>query len=115
MADGTMEDRWTATVKKLFEQKRLTSHQCTVYNKDVQSTTGNEKCGCQRLIRHHSFIGATPSQKPKPEEWNVKDHTKDLENIIYCSTPYQKVVYLVFSCNKMIFVHEFNLVFALLL
>ena len=51
------EDKRTTTIQKLFREGRLTSHQCIVYNKNFQANTADEKCGCQRSIRQHSFDG----------------------------------------------------------
>ena len=81
----------------------------------MKHTTGDEKCGCQHLIRRHSFIGDIPNQKPKLDEWDVKDHTKDLGKVTHCSTPSQKVTHLILLRDNMLFIHEFNLVFALFL
>lgn len=103
MVDTKIEDPWTVAIQKLVDQKRLTSHQCIVYNKETRHTTNSEKCGCQRPIRHHSFTGGLSNQKPKPDEWNVKDHTKNLEKLIYCSTPHQKVTHLIFLCSKIVY------------
>ena len=99
MADTTREDRWTATIQKLVEENRLTSHQCIVYNKETKHTATNEKCGCQRPVRHHSFTENVSNHKPNPDDWNVKDHTRNLKNLIHCSTPHQKVTHLIFLCN----------------
>lgn len=84
-------DKWTTTIHRLYAEGRLTSHQCIVYNKKCQVQKNEEKCGCQRPIRHHSFDGTYEGEKPKPNEWNVKDHTKKLQKLIYHSTPLRKV------------------------
>jgi hypothetical protein len=91
MTNGIEEDVWTTTIQQLFIDKRLTSHQCAVYNKDSVATTNDEKCGCQRPIRHHSFDGDPLEDKPNPEDWNVEEHTKPLNHPIYVSTPSHKV------------------------
>jgi hypothetical protein len=91
MAVSTKKDLWQDMIGQLFNEGKLTSHQCIVYNKDSQSITSNEKCGCQRLIRHHSFDGAAIETKPTREEWTVTDHTKKLPALVYRSTPSTKV------------------------
>src|SRR5579871_3084339 len=91
MATNNEKDNWTTTIQKLFAEGRLTSHQCIIYNKDSDAKTIDERCGCQRPIRHHSFDGPSIQEKPKPKDWNVRDHTKRLESLIYHSTPSRKV------------------------
>jgi len=103
MAASIEEDKWTTTIKKLFKAGRLTSHQCILYNKEHEAKTVDEKCGCQRPIRHHSFDGTFEGTRPNPRDWNVKDHTKKLQQLIYHSTPSRKVR---FSKNSCIQHHE---------
>jgi hypothetical protein len=91
MSDSAAEDKWTTTIRQLFEDGKLTSHQCIVYNQDSETKSNDEKCGCQRHIRHHSFDGIPLNIKPKPEDWNVNDHTRKLKRLIYHSTPSRKV------------------------
>jgi hypothetical protein len=98
MAASIEEDKWTTTIQQLFLDGRLTSHQCIVYNKNSRAQTDDEKCGCQRPIRHHSFDGSFSEVRPKPEDWNVKDHTKKLQQLIYHSTPSRKVSFSKSSC-----------------
>jgi hypothetical protein len=57
MTSAGTEDKWTKTIQQFFEAGKLTSHQCIVYNKNSYAKTNEEKCGCQRPIRHHSFDG----------------------------------------------------------
>jgi hypothetical protein len=84
-------DRWTTKIEELFNAQKLTSHQCVVYNKDSQPAASNATCGCQRRIRDHSFDGTPPQTKPKPEEWNVENHTRNLPSLVYRSTRSTKV------------------------
>jgi hypothetical protein len=91
MTSISAQDTWTKTIQQFFTDGKLTSHQCIVYNKGSYGETNEEKCGCQRPIRHHSFDGTPSEKKPKPEDWNVNDHTKKLEYPIYHSTPSRKV------------------------
>jgi hypothetical protein len=91
MAVVVEEDKWTTAIRQLSKEGRLASHQCKVYNKDSQARTPDEKCGCQRSIRHHSFDGTPLKRKPKPEDWNVKNHTEKLPSLIYHSTVSRKV------------------------
>jgi len=97
------EDKWTITIQKLFEADRLTSHQCILYHKGYQAHTEDEKCGCQRPIRHHSFDGTFEGTRPESKDWDVKYHTKKLQKLIYHSTPSRKVS---FSKNSCIQHHE---------
>ncbi|CAF0820629.1 unnamed protein product [Adineta steineri] len=98
MAGNYEEDKWTTKIENLFQAGRLTSHQCTVYNKDFNSKTNHERCGCQRPIRHHSFDGDISEEKPNPKDWNVKDHAKKLQRLIYHSNPSRK--FLRCSCES---------------
>jgi len=91
MAVSIKEDKWTTKIQQLFNDGKLTSHRCILYNKKDQIQQDDEKCGCQRPIRHHSFDGTFSGTRPKPSNWNVRDHTKKLERLIYHSTPSRKV------------------------
>jgi hypothetical protein len=91
MTSAGTEDKWTKTIQQFFEAGKLTSHQCIVYNKNSYAETNEEKCGCQRPIRHHSFDGAPSEKQPNPEDWNVNDYTRKLQSLIYHSTPSRKV------------------------
>jgi hypothetical protein len=103
MATSSKTDKWTTTIQQLFTDGRLTSHQCILYSKKHQVQSENEKCGCQRPIRHHSFDGTFEGTRPNPKDWNVKDHTKKLQQLIYHSTPSRKVS---FSKNSCIYHHK---------
>ncbi|CAF1396077.1 unnamed protein product [Didymodactylos carnosus] len=59
----------------------IKSHRCKVYRKDAIPEKQNDKCGCQRLIRSHSYEGIPPGTKPTKEEWNVNDHTEQIPPI----------------------------------
>lgn len=100
MAVSIEEDKWTTKIQQLFNEGRLTSHQCILYNKKHQVQQDGEKCGCQRPVRHHSFDGTFSGTRPKPSNWNVLDHTKKLERLIYHSTPSRKV-----SFSKSSYIH----------
>ncbi len=91
MADTGEHDSWRVTIEKLFGEGKLRSHQCIVYNKDSQSTATSEKCGCQRLVRQHSFDGSMLTEKPQRDAWNVQSHTQPLAALIYHSTASTKV------------------------
>jgi len=84
-------DRWTTKIEELFNAGKLTSHQCVVYNKDPQTAESDAKCGCQRLIRQHSFDGTPSETKPTPEKWNVEKYTKNLQSLVHRSTSSTKV------------------------
>ncbi len=94
MATNHEKDKWTETIERLFAAGRLTSHQCIVYTKNSSVETVDEKCGCQRPVRHHSFDGAFFGIRPRPKDWNVKEHTKKLRQLIYHSTASRKVSFL---------------------
>lgn len=89
--DSEDHDKWKDTIKKLFDEGKLRSHQCIVYNKDSQSTATYEKCGCQRYVRHHSFEGPALTTKPQLDQWKVNNHTRPLTSLIYHSTSSTKV------------------------
>jgi len=91
MTNSEESDRWRNTIEKLFGEGKLRSQQCIVYNKDAQSMTTDEKCGCQRFVRHHSYDGPALETKPQRDNWNVKIHTQPLTPLIYHSTPSAKV------------------------
>ncbi len=94
MTTNRDRDKWTETIERLFNAGRLTSHQCIVYTKDSPVEVASEKCGCQRSVRHHSFDGTFFEIRPKPEDWNVKEHTRKLRQLIYHSTASRKVSFL---------------------
>ena len=91
MTDNTKQDKWTATIKQLKDEGRLRSHQCKLYNQADQTLDVDEKCVCQRPKRHHSFDGTFEEERPEPKDWNVKEHTEPLKELIYHSTPSRKV------------------------
>ena len=91
MASNRMKDEWTEKIEELFAAHRLTSHQCRIYGKNSRPEKANEICGCQRSIRHHSFDGVPLTTRPKPEDWNVLEHTVKLPKLIYHSTTSHKV------------------------
>ena len=91
MTGTNLDDKWTTTIQQFSAEGKLTSHQCIVYNKRSDAKTNDERCGCQRLVRHHSFDGMPLFIKPKPDDWNVNDHTRQLKRLIYHSTPSRKV------------------------
>ncbi|CAF2138343.1 unnamed protein product [Rotaria magnacalcarata] len=98
MAENKNEDKWVKAVEELFCDGKLKSHQCKVYNKDRQSNNTDEKCGCQRLVRHHSFDGDELKVKPTNEDWTVEEHTEPLKALIYRSTTPAK--FLRCSCEN---------------
>ncbi|CAM4831903.1 unnamed protein product [Rotaria magnacalcarata] len=98
MAENKNEDKWAKAVEELFCDGKLKSHQCKVYNKDRQSNNTDEKCGCQRLVRHHSFDGDELKVKPTNEDWTVEEHTEPLKALIYRSTTPAK--FLRCSCEN---------------
>jgi len=98
MATNREKDKWTETIERLFTTGRLTSHQCIVHTKNSTVERNDKKCGCQRSVRHHSFDGTPFETRPKPEDWNVKEHTKKLRQLIYHSTASRKVSSLQTSC-----------------
>lgn len=98
MANGNKESQWTKTIQQLIAERRLTSHQCILYNKTYQQQANNdEECGCQRPIRQHSFDEIFEGERPKPKDWNVKEHTRNLDRLIYLSNPICKVSYFKIS------------------
>ncbi len=107
MTTDSKTDKWTTTIQQLFTDGRLTSHQCMVYKKNSRLETNDEKCGCQRPVRHHSFDGTFEGTRPEPEDWNVKEHTKKLQQLMYHSTPSRKV-----NFSKSFYMHR-NRTFSL--
>ncbi|CAF4362659.1 unnamed protein product, partial [Rotaria sp. Silwood2] len=97
MAHNKESETWGQMIEMLFAEGRLKSHQCKVYSRHSHSTTIDEKCGCQRLVRHHSFDGPELEEKPTQEEWKVEDYTEPLSALIYRSTPSAK--FLRCSCE----------------
>jgi hypothetical protein len=91
MTGTTKKDKWTATIKDLHDIGKIRSHQCKLYNKTHKISTGDEKCGCQRPIRQHSFDGTFVGERPKPKDWSVNEHTEPLKELIFHSTPSRKV------------------------
>jgi hypothetical protein len=93
MAVDINKDEWTKKIQHLSSEQKLTSHQCIVYNKEHPAQQDDEKCGCQRPVRDHSFDGPCSETRPDPSSWNVKEHTKKLQHLIYHSTPSFKVCF----------------------
>ena len=92
MTHSNEEDKWTETIKNLFASGRLSSHQCVLYSRNSREDSEDlGMCGCQRPIRHHSFDGPCLEQRPKIEDWNRLEHTRNLKQLIYYSTVSRKV------------------------
>jgi hypothetical protein len=91
MTDSENHHTWKDTIEELHREGKLKSHQCIVYSKRSRPTTTYEKCGCQRLVRLHSYDGRELDTKPDRDSWNVKSHTQPLTTLIHLSTQSTKV------------------------
>lgn len=109
---------WEETINELVRKQQLRSHQCIVYNKHSHSAIVNNRCGCQRQIRYHSFDGPELMNKPNKKEWTVEKHTQLLESLYYgqilsAKVCENKITFLSILITLFEFIRYFDLVFTL--